>query len=80
MLKYIIPPLNTHADIPAGPRSLNSDLSLHLPPYFVYTRKEGSGENLGGRDGGGRSRAMKISCFNINIIIVDSDITVFQCA
>ena len=41
-----MPPLNVHADISRGARSMTFfDLSLHLHPYFVHASSDGYGES-----------------------------------
>ena len=41
------PPLNAHADVSSGARSLNFGVSLHLHANFVYMSSEGSGAESG---------------------------------
>ena len=38
-------PINVHADVSRGARSLKLGLSLHLHPHFGYASREGSGES-----------------------------------
>ena len=35
-------PINAHADRSSGDRAVNSDLSLHLHPFFMYGSTKGS--------------------------------------
>ena len=40
-----MPLINALADISSKARCINFDLSLRLPPYFVYASSEGSDES-----------------------------------